>query len=185
MSETQTPPAPPAAGKAAAPAPLTYPATLYQPIIAPPGFKSVIVTDEASRKALRPPGFVTKMEALDYNAPLEQPIPHITRTANEEQWDDRKSQRGQDVAAGVIRTEAPVQNVFVQTGIDPTTLAITAQLPEGVTGQAITAQSEPGAVIAPPRPDTPPPPQNGGKTPAGGTPLAGGHPPQPSPKQNP
>lgn len=136
---------------------VTYPRQLFQPSAQAPGFRSVTVTDASSEKALKPPGFATKAEALAYNAPLEQPIPHITRTANEEQWDDRKSQAGRNLPSGVIRTEAPVQNVPVTTGINPDTLAVTAALPDGIDPQAITAHSAPGALYAPPeKPDTPP-----------------------------
>lgn len=154
MSNTQISTAAPGAADAAK----TYPKTLFQPAPGVPGFKSVMVTDQASEKTLHPPGFATRAEAAAYNAPLEQPIPHITRTNNEDQFDDRKSQMGHDIPSGVVRTEAPVQSVFVKTGIDPTTLAVTAQLPDGIDPQAITAHSSPGAVYAPP-PGGPPAPK--------------------------
>lgn len=128
-----------------------FPKTLFQPSPKPPGFVIVTVTDEASAKALHPPGFATREEALNYNAPLEQPIPHITRSSNMEQFDDMRSQAGREIPSAVIRTEAPVQNVYIKTGIDPATLAVTAALPEGVDPQLITAQSSPGAMHAPPQ----------------------------------
>ena len=130
--------------------PGTYPKTLFQPAPPPgPGFNRVIVTDEASEKALRPPGFATLTEAVDYNAPLEQPISHIARTANEEQFDERKSQGGRSIPTGVIRTPAPVQNVYVQTGVDVATNHLTAVVPEGVDASVLTGASAPGQPVTP------------------------------------
>lgn len=128
----------------------TYPKTLFQPAPPPgPGFQRVTVTDEAGEKALRPPGFLTLTEAIAYTAPVEQPIPHITRTGNEEQFDERKSQAGRTVPTGVIRTPAPVQAVDAQTGIDTGTAHLTAVLPEGVDAAVLTGSSAPGALVTP------------------------------------
>jgi hypothetical protein len=127
----------------------TYPKTLFQPAPPPgPGFQRVTVTDESGEKALRPPGFATLTEAIAYDAPLEQPIPHIARTGNEEQFDERKSQPGRPIPTGVIRTPAPVQNVFVQTGVDVATNHLTAVVPEGVDASVLTGVSAPGQPAA-------------------------------------
>jgi len=146
----KSPPAPAAApgGKAGA-APQTFPALMYQHIATPPGFKPVEVKDADALKAMKPRPFATATEAALASEPLEQPISHIERTGNTEQFDERKSQYGAPIPAGVIQTPAPVSNVFVKTGVDAATMHVTAVLPDGVEPGVLTATTNPGAQVQP------------------------------------
>ena len=128
-----------------------YPKTMYEHTDAPPFYKPVVVktADDAKPAKGKPPLFATVAAAESYDAPLEQPVDHIQRTQNEEQFDERKSQAGRQIPAGVIQTAPPVQNVYVKMGVDAGTTHLTAVLPEGVDPATLTTVSIPGALVTP------------------------------------
>ena len=132
-------------------APVEYPRTMYERTDTPPFFKTVVVksADDAKPQKGKPPLFATAQEAESYSAPEPQPIDHIQRTGNPEQFDERKSQAGRDIPAGIVQTPPPVQNVYVKTGVDTGTGHLTAVLPEGVDPATLTTVSIPGAQITP------------------------------------
>lgn len=113
------------------PAP-TYPRVVYVHDDSSPGYRAVTVKDADAEKALGAPVFDTALEAAEFSPPVDQPIDHIARTQNEEQFVPGKSQIGAAIPAGVIQTPVPVRNVYVKTGVDPDSLGVKAVLPEGV-----------------------------------------------------
>lgn len=128
-----------------------YPKTMYEHTDSPPFYKPVVVksADDAKPQKGKPPLFATVQEAEAYPAPEPQPIDHMQRTGNPEQFDERKSQAGRTIPAGVIQTQPPVSNVYVQTGVDTTTGHMTVVLPEGIDSSTLTTVSMPGAQITP------------------------------------
>jgi hypothetical protein len=128
-----------------------FPKTMYERSPLPPFFKPVVVksADDAKPQKGRPPLFATAQAAEAYAAPEPQPIDHIERTQNEEQFDERKSQAGRQIPAGIIQTQPPVQNVYVRMGVDTTTSSLTAVLPEGVDASVLTTVAIPGAQMTP------------------------------------
>ena len=128
-----------------------YPRTMYERTDTPPFFKTVVVksADDAKPQKGKPPLFATAQEAESYSAPEPQPVDHIQRTQNEEQFDERKSQAGRQIPAGIVQTPPPVQNVYVRMGVDTATTHLTAVLPEGVDGSVMTTVAMPGAQITP------------------------------------
>ena len=75
---------------------IVYPTTVYQKIDTPPGYVAVPVGSEAEVLALLGSGpvFLTAENAIRYVAPPEQPISHIDRTDNFEQFIPGKSVSG-------------------------------------------------------------------------------------------
>jgi hypothetical protein len=154
---------------------------VYQPAPAPAGYQPVLVPTEDAFKALKPPGFATAEEAAIYQTPLEQPIPHIARTNNPDQFDARKSQSGRDVELDVIQTPPPVTNVYVQVGVDPHSLALSAELPPGL-DQGTLISRTPGKLFTPAAGGNAPPTGNPPQTPAAAPPApAPPAPPAPAP----
>ena len=137
------------------PAP-TYPRVVYLKDAGMPGYRAVQVKDADAEKALGAATFDTAMDAASSQPPLEQPISQIARTNNEEQWVDGKSQAGAPIATGVIQTAVPVQNVFVQTGVDPATLYVHAILPPGADPGVFTNVTNPGMPMTAAPAATPP-----------------------------
>ncbi len=181
---SKTAPAPPAAAAptpaaaGAQPAqPVQFPVIMWRRIPDPPFFQAVTVlsAEDAKPGPGKPLLFATAQEAQSYPAPEPQPIDHIARTGNPEQFDERKSQAGRAIPTGVIQTEPPVQNVYVQTGVDPATTAVFAVLPEGVdAATTLSGVTAPGMELRPGKPAIGPEP--------GGAP---GNPPAPSPENPP
>lgn len=148
-----TTPTKPAAGKPAGDKPArTYPAVVYVHDPGTPGYKAVEVKDADAEKALGVPVFDTAQLAAAFVAPLEQPIPHIARTQNEEQFVPGKSQFGTNTSAGVFQTPPPVKNVFVRTGVEEGTLALKAVLPDGVDPELIKGATVDGKPLVPAAP---------------------------------
>lgn len=127
----------------------TYPAVVYVKDPGNPGYHTVLVADQAAADALGVPVFDTAEQAAAFNPPLEQPIPNIARTNNEEQFVAGKSQLGAPVAQRLVQTAAPVQNVFVKTGFDPATLALKAELPDGVDATKLPVDAAGVVVVTP------------------------------------
>src|SRR5262249_7279289 len=139
MATTPTTPAPDT------PAPV-FPRLVYQPSAAPPGYKSLSVASQEDLDALKPPAFDTPQLAATYQLPIEQPIPHIARTTNEEQFDPRKSAAGRDVETDVLQTPPPVTNVYIRTGVNPEDGALSAELPKGLDAGTLLGRA-PGKVF--------------------------------------
>ena len=97
---------------------ITYPTTVYQKIDVAPGYAAVPVASEAELIALLGTGavFLTPENALRYLPPPEQPIPHIARTDNFEQFIPGKSTLGAAVAVPVAR-ENPLPGTYVRRGL--------------------------------------------------------------------
>lgn len=109
----------------------TYPRIVYIHDAGTPGYKAVEVADADAEKALGVPVFDTAERAAAFNAPIEQPISHIVRTQNEEQFVPGRSQLG-SVPGAVLQTPPPVRNVYLTTTVDPDSLTYKAKLPDGV-----------------------------------------------------
>ena len=95
---------------------ITYPTVVYQKIDVAPGYVAVPVADEAALLALTGAVFLTAENALRYVAPVEQPMPHIDRTDNFEQFIPGKSTLGATVPVPVGR-ENPLPGTYVRQGL--------------------------------------------------------------------
>ena len=92
---------------------VSYPTVVYQKIDTPPGYVAVPVASEEEVLALTGPVFLTAENAIRYVTPPEQPIPHIARTDNFEQFIPGKSTLGAAVAVPVAR-ENPLPGTYVR-----------------------------------------------------------------------
>jgi hypothetical protein len=92
---------------------VTYPTTVYQKTDIPPGYIAVPVASEDEVKALTGPVFLTAENAIRYQPPPEQPMSHIARTDNFEQFVPGKSTLGAEVAVPVAR-ENPLPNTYIR-----------------------------------------------------------------------
>jgi hypothetical protein len=133
--------------------PVTYPRTAWVHTADSPGYKSVQLADATAEKALGVPVFDTAQAAAAFAAPVEQPIPHMARTNNEEQFVVGRSQLGAPGAGSVIQTPPPVTNVFIGTEISADTLALKAKLPDGLDPEAL--KKELKGAVPPGTPVTP------------------------------
>lgn len=97
---------------------ITYPTTVYQKTVAPPGYVAVPVATEAEHIALEGPTFLTPIGALKYVAPPEQPCGHVARTDNFEQFVPGKSVMGVESSEPVIR-ERTAPNVYLRGQLQP------------------------------------------------------------------
>jgi hypothetical protein len=98
---------------------VTYPTVVYQKSDVAPGYVAVPVASEDEVLALTGPVFLTAQNAIRYVPPPEQPIPHIARTDNFEQFVPGKSTLGVTVPVPVGR-ENPVPGTYVRQGLpDP------------------------------------------------------------------
>ncbi len=95
---------------------VSYPTVVYQKIDTPPGYVAVPVASEDEVKALTGAVFLTAQSAIRYVAPPEQPMAHITRTDNFEQFIPGKSTLGATVAVPVAR-ENPLPGTYVRQGV--------------------------------------------------------------------
>ena len=94
---------------------IQYPTTVYQKSDVPPGYVAVPVASEAEVLALTGAVFLTAENALRYVPPPEQPIPHIARTDNFEQFIPGKSTLGATVPVPVGR-DNPLPGTYVRVG---------------------------------------------------------------------
>jgi hypothetical protein len=96
---------------------VTYPTTVYTKTNIPPGYVAVPVTTEDEVKTLMGSGavFLTAENAIRYQSPPEQPMSHIARTDNFEQFVPGKSTLGTEVAVPVD-TEHPLPGTYVRGG---------------------------------------------------------------------
>lgn len=97
---------------------IQYPTVVYQKTDVPPGYVAVPVASEAEIIALAASGpvFFTAENAIRYLPPPEQPMSHIARTDNFDQFVPGKSTLGVEVAVPVAR-ENPLPNTYVRQGI--------------------------------------------------------------------
>ena len=96
---------------------IVYPTTVYQKTDVPPGYVAVPVASEAEVLALLGSGpvFLTAENAIRYVAPPEQPIAHIARSDNFEQFIPGKSTLGVEVPVPVGR-DNPLPGTYVRVG---------------------------------------------------------------------
>jgi hypothetical protein len=125
---------------------VTYPRIVWIHIAESPGYKSVMVADKEAEKALGVPVFTDAEHAGAFMPSVEQPISHIARTNNEEQFVPGRSQAGAEISKGVIVTPPPVSMIFVKTGVDPATLALKVAA-EGTDPKTLTDALEGGGVL--------------------------------------
>jgi hypothetical protein len=92
---------------------IVYPTTVYQKIDTPPGYVAVPVASEVELLALSGAVFLTAENAVRYVAPVEQPMPHIERNDNYDQFVAGKSVLGVPVAVPVAR-ENPLPGTYVR-----------------------------------------------------------------------
>jgi hypothetical protein len=92
---------------------VTYPTTVYQKTDVPPGYVAVPVASEAEVIALTGAVFLTPEGALRYQPPVEQPIAHIARTDNLEQYRPGKTVLGVETPVPVAR-ENPLPGTYVR-----------------------------------------------------------------------
>jgi hypothetical protein len=95
---------------------VTYPTVVYQKIDTPPGYVAVPVASEAEVLALTGAVFLTAENAVRYAPPVDQPMPHIARTDNFEQFIPGKSTLGAEVPVPVAR-ENPLPGTYVRQGL--------------------------------------------------------------------
>ena len=129
------------------PTTLTYPAMVYQKTDAPPGYKAAEVqsADDIKTLAQAGPVFLTAQGALAFAAPPEQPIPHIQRTQNEEQFVIGKSETGRFIETPLM--VPPQVNTYARQGV--------VELGEQKAADAAKAAEAAGAPPAAPDPFTP------------------------------
>jgi hypothetical protein len=95
---------------------IVYPTTVYQKTDAAPGYVAVPVASEAEVLALSGAVFLTAENAIRYQAPPEQPMSHIARTDNFEQFVPGKSISGVPIAVPVAR-DNPLPGTYVRQGL--------------------------------------------------------------------
>ena len=97
---------------------ITYPTTVYQKTDVAPGYVAVPVASDAEVVALLGSGavFLTPENAIRYVPPPDQPIPHIARTDNFEQFVPGKSTLGATVPVPVGR-DNPLPGTYVRQGV--------------------------------------------------------------------
>ena len=97
---------------------IVYPTTVYQKSDVAPGYVAVPVASDAEVVALLATGpvFLTAENAIRYQAPPEQPMSHIARTDNFEQFIPGKSVSGVPVAVPVAR-DNPLPGTYVRQGL--------------------------------------------------------------------